>query len=195
MRKFILSLIIGLSLIGVSVTSPAQTNTTTTIPIFLGDVWNTLVGQGLTNLSATIYGTYTPSLKQWGEGFVLMRNIPIGGGVGTGIGVGLDHYDNEFYAVSAQVTLNVSLRPFEAFGATNVVVTPFSFIGLGTPFGENDHGTSGNLETIASVGAAVRLFKLAGGYMELMGTYGTRTGLGPATGTFYGGGLTWFRSF
>lgn len=192
MKRLLLSaiLVIGLCSVGYS-----QTNNTTTVPIFLGDVYETLIGQGLTNLSATVYGTYTPSLKKWGEGFVLMRNIPIGSGIATGIGIGLDHYDHEWYGVNAQVTLSASLRPFEGFGATNVVVTPFSFIGLGTPFGEESRGTAGNLETIASVGASVRLFKLAGGYMELLGTYGTRTGLGDASGTFYGGGLTWFRSF
>lgn len=192
MKRLLLSalLAIGLCSVGYS-----QTNNTTTVPIFLEDVWNTMIGQGLTNISATIYGTFTPSIKEWGEGLIIMRNIPIGGGIATGVGIGLDHYSDDFYAVSAQVTLSASLRPLQGFGATNVVVTPFTFVGLGTPFGNNTDGTSGNLETIASVGAAVRMFKLAGGYMELMGTYGTRTGIGPATGTFYGGGLTWFRSF
>lgn len=191
MKKVLLSLMaVGLF----ALSGYSQTNTTT-VPLFFGEVWNTLIGQGLTNFSATVYGTYTPSLKKWGEGMVIMRNIPIGGGVATGIGVGLDNYDREWYAVSAQVTLSASLRPFDNLGASNVVVTPFSYIGLGTPFGDDSHGTSGNLETIASIGAAIRLFKLAGGHLELIGTYGTRTGIGPATGTFYGGGLTWFKSF
>lgn len=173
----------------------SQSTNTTTVPQFLTDTWAVLFGQGLTNLSATIYGTYTPALKEWGEGFVLMRNIPLGRGVATGVGIGLDHYADEWYAVSAQVTLNASLRPFEGFGWTNLVVTPFTFVGLGTPFGSQTEGTSGNLETIASIGAAVKLAKLGPGYLEAVGTWGTRTGIGAATGTFYGGGLTYFIGF
>lgn len=188
MKRLLLSLIMAVS---ICVTGYAQTNTTTTVPQFLADTYQFLVGEGLTNLSVTAYGTYTPSLKEWGEGLVLMRLAPLGSGIYTGIGIGLDHYMKQWYAVSAQVTLGASLRPLEAVGVTNFIMTPFSFVGIGTPFGEDANGTSGNLETIASVGAAFRIAKLGPGYLELLGTWGTRTGVGNATGTFYGGGVNY----
>lgn len=187
MKSFILSLLMAVS---ICVTGYSQTNTTT-VPQFMTDVWQTLVGEGLTNLSATIYGTYTPSIKEWGEGMVLMRNIPLGKGVSTGIGIGLDHYADQWFAVSAQVSINAAMKPFEGFGWTNLVVSPFSFIGLGTPFGDKAEDTTGNLETIAAIGTAVRIVKVGPGYFEAVGVWGTRTGLGAATGTFYGGGLNY----
>lgn len=188
MKRFLLSIIMA---VGICATGYSQTNTTTTVPQFLADTYQFLIGEGLTNLSVTAYATYTPSLKEWGEGLAIMRLAPLGSGIYTGIGIGLDHYMKQWYAVTAQATLGASLRPLQAFGATNFIMTPFTFVGIGTPFGEDSEGTSGNLETIASIGAAFRLAKLGPGYLEFMGTYGTRTGVGGATGTFYGGGVNY----
>ena len=56
--------------VGTNNVAPSGTNDVTTgittVPDFLGSVWNTMVGTGLTNLNATLYGTYTPSVKQSG---------------------------------------------------------------------------------------------------------------------------------
>src|ERR1022692_4814946 len=129
-----------------------STPVTTDMPTFLGDVWNVAMGQGMTNLSVTTYGTYTPSVKQWGGGLVLTRNLPLGRGVSTGVGIGMDYYASNFYALNGQVGLQADIRPLSSFGgfATNIVVTPFSFIGLGTPFGSGSGTASGNLETLAA---------------------------------------------
>ena len=177
---------------------PAPTTGTTTVPNLLGSVWDTIVGQGLTNLNTTIYGTYTPKIKEWGEGIVITRNIPFGqSGIGAGLGVGVDHYANEWYGLTAQVGLNAATRPLANWGGnwTNVVMTPFTFIGLGTPFGGQTDGTAGNLETIAAIGYGIHLTHFLGLDLDLIGVYGTRSGLGAAGGLFYGGGLNLTKKF
>lgn len=166
-----------------------QTNMTTiTIPQFFTEAWDTMLASGLTNLSVTTYGTYTPSIKTWGAGVVVTRNIPIGGGVNTGIGLGIDYYDTQWYAVNAQVGLNADMAPLSAFGgfATNLIVTPFTFIGIGTPFGSQTAGTAGNLETIVAGGAILHVAQVLGGQFGIGGAYGTRSGLGQGSGVFYG---------
>ena len=180
----------------------AQTNgvmvtnlTTISVPTFFSEAWNTMLGQGLTNLSVTTYGTYTPSIKTWGAGLVLTRNIPLGGGINTGIGIGVDWYDQQWYAVNAQVGLSADMAPLSAFGGftTNLIVSPFTFIGIGTPFGNQTQGTAGNLETIVAGGAILHVAQVLGGEFGIGGAYGTRSGLGAASGVFYGGllDLTW----
>lgn len=177
----------------------SQTNTAPTLPTdngytsvpgLLTTTWDTLVGQGMTNLAVAAVATYTPSLKEWGGGVVIMRNLPLGGGISTGIGLGLDYYARNFYAVSGQLSLQADVKPFAAWGGffTNVVMTPFTFVGLGTPMG-GDATTPGRLETIVSAGATFHIMKLWGGDLGVTGMYGTREGLGEASGAFYGGGL------
>jgi len=175
---------------------PSGEMKTTTAPGFLTDVWGVIAGEGMTNLSASVYGTYTPALKEWGGGFALDRNIPLGGGVSTSVGIGLDYYDDQFYSVAGQLSLQAAIRPLAGFGgwATNIVVTPFGRVGLGTPFGDGSIN-SGSLETIEAVGANIHLVKLFGGHLGAFGMYGTRTGLGDASGTFYGGGINWCKRF
>lgn len=182
---------------GAALTASEPTNAvgpTVDVPTFFTDVWGTLMGQGLTNLSVTVYGTYTPSISAWGSGVVVTRNLPLGEtGLGTGIGVGLDWYDSDLYAVNGQVSLNANMLPFKTWGkwGANVVMTPFTYIGLGTPISGTKH--NGDLETIVAVGSMFRVAKLLGAYAEVGGVYGTRTGLGNASGTFYGPlfDLTW----
>lgn len=209
MRKLLLSAFVTLALTfgaqaqtnfpPVPPTGTLDTNIVGTIGAgeFLGTVWDTLVGQGLTNLSATVYGTYTPSLKDWGYGVVLFRNLNLGGGFGAGIGVGVDQYQSQWYGLTAQATVKADTAPFSGWGTwgKNVIITPFAGLALGTPFGSSTSGTAGNLETIAFTGASVHLFKALGGAVALDGIYGTRTGLGGASGIFYGGGLSWVFMF
>lgn len=197
MKKLIAALTVSFALIfgaQAQTNTPPATNIVGTVGVgeFLGTAWNTMIGQGLTNLSATIYGDYTPSLKKWGYGLVVMRNLNIGGGFGVGLGAGIDEYDSQFYGLTAQATLNAATTPFAGWGTwgKSIVVTPFGGLALGTPFGSSTSGTSGNLETIEFVGANVHLFKALGAEWGVTGIYGTRTGLGTASGTFYGGGLS-----
>lgn len=173
-----------------------QTNTvtptpigTTTIPILLGSTWDTLVGQGMTNLTVATVATYTPSLKEWGGGLVIARNLPLGGGISTGIGLGVDYYAKNFYAVSGQLSLEAATRPFASWGGmwTNIVFTPYTFVGLGTPIGGSE--SSGNLETIIAAGGSIHLMKLLGGGLNVTALVGDREGIGSASGEFYGGGL------
>jgi hypothetical protein len=176
----------------------AQSTNVTSVPNLLGTMWDTMVGQGLTNLNTTVYGTYTPKIKEWGEGIVITRNIPFGeSGIGTGIGVGVDHYSDEWYGITAQVGLQAATRPLAGWGGkwTNVVMTPFTYIALGTPFGNQTGGTAGNLETIAGVGDGIHLAHVLGMDLDLVGVYGTRSGLGAAGGVFYGGGLNLTKKF
>lgn len=180
-------------------TGTLDTNIVGTIGVseFLSQSWNTMVGQGLTNLSVTLYVTDTVKLNKWGYGVVLLRNLNLGGGFGAGIGVGVDQYDNQWFGLNAQASVKADTTPLAGWGTwgKKVVVTPFGGIALGTPFGSSSSGTSGNLETIAFTGASIHLFKALGGEFAVDGIYGTRTGLAGATGTFYGGGLTWIYSF
>ena len=188
-----MKLLIILALALACISCYSQTNNeTTTVPIFLSEAYDTIIGQGLTNLTVAGYGTYTPSVHKWGYGGTLIRNLPIGGGVSTGIGVGLDEYNESLYGVTAQVSLKASVRPFSGWGGwwTNVVTTPLTYIGLGTPFGSFST-TSGDLETIAAVGDALWLGRVFGADINLVGLYGTRSGLGAAGGIFYGGGVAW----
>ena len=191
MKKLIAVSIVTLAL---AFGAQAQTTNTITVPQFFDSVWNTLIGDGLTNLSVTTFGTYTPKNKQWGVGEMVTRNIPIGGGFGTGIGVGVDYYGGNLYAVNANVGLNAAMRPLSTFGGffSNIVVVPFTFIGLGTPI-SGASTDNGNIETIAAAGAMVRIAKIIGADFELGGVYGTRSGIGDASGIFYGGllDLTW----
>lgn len=196
MKKLILTIALAVScLTGYSQAPEASTNSTT-VPEFLGTAWNFAIGQGITNLGVTTYGTYTPALEKWGGGLVITRNIPIGDALATGIGIGLDYYDHQFYALSGQVSLQANLRPFANWGTfgEKIVITPFTYIGLGTPFGDNANNT-GNLETIAAGGMALHVAKVLGGSLSINGIYGTREGLGDASGSFYGGGLTLFWKF
>lgn len=185
-------------------TSLGQTNTVTsdgtnvvdgtfqTVPNLLGSLFDTVVNPGLTNLSVAMVGTYTPKLEEWGASVVVMRNIPLGGGISTGVGLGVDYYAQNFYAVNGQLALQATTRPFAQLGGffTNVIFTPFTFGGIGTPIGSE---ASGSLETILAVGGTIHVMKLLGGSLDVMGMYGTREGIGEASGAFYGGGLvnTW----
>ena len=92
---------------------------------------------------------------------------------------------------------NAATRPLANWGGnwTNVVMTPFTFIGLGTPFGGQTDGTAGNLETIAAIGDGIHLTHFLGLDLDLIGVYGTRSGLGAAGGLFYGGGLNLTKKF
>ena len=197
MKKLIATLTVSLALIfsaQAQTNTPPATNTSITVPQFFGTVWETVIGEGLTNLSVTTFGTYTPKNKQWGFGEMITRNIPIGGGFGTGIGVGVDYYGGDLYAVNANVGLNAEMRPLSTFGgfASNIVMVPFTFIGLGTPI-SGVGGGNGDVETIAAAGAMVRIAKILGAQFEIGGVYGTRSGIGDASGVFYGGllDLTW----
>lgn len=198
MKKFSILSVLALALLAFSASAQtntvAATNATTTVPEFFTQAWDTMMGQGLTNLSVTTYGTYTPSVKEWGGGVVVSRNIPLGHGIGTGIGVGLDYYERNFYAVNGQVSLEADLTPFSGFGSwgSNIVVTPFTFVGLGTPFGSASTA-NGNLEALAATGAALHVAKIIGADFSVLGIYGSRTGIDAASGVFYGGGLdlTW----
>lgn len=181
----------------------AQTNgvmatnlTTVTVPEFITTIWNTTLGEGMTNLTVATSGTYTPSLHAWGWEFALIRNIPLGGGFGAGIGAGIDYYQRNFYALNLQLSLQADMRPISGFGgwATNVVVTPISLVGVGTPFG-GQTGDANNVETFIAGGAVVHLLALGPGELGVGGMYGTRTGLGAASGTFYGAILSWTASF
>ena len=122
--------LIGLTAVGQTNTEVMATNlTTVTVPEFITQIWNTTFGAGLTNLSVTTYGTYTPSIKSYGAGVVVTRNIPLGNsGFGTGIGLGLDYYKDGLYALNAQVSLQADMKPLSALGGflTNVIVTPSS---------------------------------------------------------------------
>lgn len=171
----------------------SQETNFTTIPNFLADTWNFMVGEAQTNLTVTAVGTYTPSLKKWGGGLVLTRNLPLGAGMATGVGIGIDYYDRNFYALNGQVSLSATIRPFGTWGATNsfwreIELVPHTFIAVGTPFGGSANDT-GNLETIEAGGMALHLATVLGGKLSLEGVYGTRQGLAEASGTFYGGGL------
>lgn len=190
MKKFLAFL--SAICLGVSAMAQGQieTNTTTTVPQFLGDTYQFLVGQGITNLTVTTYGTYTPAIQKWGGGLVLTRNIPLGGGLFTGVGMGIDYYDKHFYAINGQVSLQARLKPFSSWGTfgDKIILTPFTYIGVGTPFGQQADQAN-NLEAIAAGGAALHLAKVLGGDFSVSGIYGTRSGLGDASGTFYGAGL------
>lgn len=191
MKRIITSLLaaFAIAFAGYSQTTNGPVNDqVTTPPQFLTDVWNVLFGQGLTNLTTAAYGTYTPSIKTWGAGFQVMRNIPMGHGVGTGLGIGVDYYDKNLYAVAADVGLNATMKPFGG----NFYMTPFTFIGLGTAFGGSSNA-DGNLETIAAIGVAFRVVHVLSADFDILGIYGTREGLGDASGVFYGTGasLTW----
>lgn len=197
MKKTVFAAIVILALafgVQAQTNTPPATNTSITVPQFFSEVWETVIGAGLTNLSVTTFGTYTPKNHKWGVGEMVTRNIPIGGGFGTGVGVGVDYYGGNLYAVNANVGLNAEMRPFSTFGgfASNIVMVPFTFIGLGTPI-SGASNSNGDIETIAAAGAMFRIAKILGGNFELGGVYGTRSGIGDASGVFYGGlvDLTW----
>lgn len=192
MKKLLSTLLAATAL---TIAGYSQPTNYTTVPEFLGNSYNFLIGEGMTNLTVTTYGTYTPSIKEWGAGLMLTRNIPIGGGLAAGVGMGVDYYARNFYAISGDVSLQARIRPLVGWsgGNTNsfwskIELTPFTFVGVGTPFGGGAENTS-NIETIEAAGAALYLAKVAGGRLSVSGIYGTRQGLGDASGNFYGGGL------
>lgn len=186
MKKFLALLAAGLFGFAVN----AQDTNTTTVPQFLGNTYQFLIGEGITNLTVTTYGTYTPSIKSWGGGLVLTRNLPLGEGVFTGVGMGIDYYHQDFYALNGQVSLEARLKPFSNWGSfgDKIVMTPFTFVGIGTPFGEESNQAK-NMEAVAAAGVALHLAKVLKGDLSVSGIYGTRTGLGDASGSFYGAGL------
>ena len=194
-------LLLALSLVGLlALPAAAQTNTapkSTTVPIFLGQVYDTMIGQGMTNLDVALVETYTPSLKKWGSGLVVARNLPIGGGVSTGIGLGVDYYDKNFYALSGQISLKADLTPFSNWGSfgTNIIISPLTYVGIGTPFGGGTRDTGGGLETVLAAGGCLHLAHVLGGDLGLLALYGDRQGLGKASGQFYGGGLNMLWKF
>ena len=198
-NKLTVSILLAVSLLALPAfsqtnTPPAMsTNDVTTVPQFFSDIWNLTFAPGLTNLSVAVLGTYTPSVKEWGGEVAVIRNIPIGGAVGAGLGMGLDYYGGDLYGLNIQTSVKATMTPLSSFGTwgKSILVTPFGAVALGTPFsGSNDNG---DLETIAMTGAAVRLAKVFGADFELLGVYGTRAGVGDISGVFYGGGLdlTW----
>ncbi len=197
MRKSILISIVTLALaLGAQAqtnTPPVSTNDTTTVPEFFSDLWNLTFAPGLTNLSIAVLGTYTPSVKEWGGEVAVIRDIPLGGGIGAGIGMGLDYYGGDLYGLNVQTSIKATITPFSTFGnwGKSVLITPFGAVALGTPFSGSN--ANGDLETIAMTGAAIHLAKVFGGDFGVLGVYGTRAGIGDIGGVFYGGGLdlTW----
>ncbi len=174
-------------------TNTVVTGSTITVPQLLSTFWNFAVGQGLTNLSVAYVETYTPSIKSWGETINVIRNVNLGGGINGGMGAGFDCYKGNFYAMNAQATISATMTPFSSFGGfmAKARVTPLTYVGLGTPI--SGSVANGNLETIAATGAAIYIANVIGADLNILGVYGSRTGLGDASGVFYGGGLslTW----
>jgi hypothetical protein len=181
-----------------------QPKTVATVDSLGSQISDVLFGPGMTNLSLTGGGTYSTGTRQWGEFALLTRNVPLGGGVGVGISAGIDHYNHAFYAVSGQVSLSATLMPFASLFTNttgvlgyvhNLRVTPLGFLGVGTPFGGGSQSTS-SPETIQGTGATVDLVNLGQGFhLSALGLYGTRQGIGTASGTFYGAGLTLSKLF
>lgn len=177
------------------VTGYSQTNTQT-ISGLGQQVADTLFGPGMTNLEFAGGATKNVNNNKWGEFAVLTRNIPIGGGMAVGIGAGVDHYDNKFYSLSGQLSLKSDITPFASLGTNNSfysflskqVVTPFGFVGIGTPFGGNAQSTS-SPETVEAAGLSYSVVSAKWIQLKVLGMYGTRQGIGDASGAFYGGGL------
>ena len=169
---------------------------TTDAPTFLHNVWDVIAGPGLTNLAISLKATYTPSLKSWGGDFFVDRNIPLGSGVYTGIGIGLSYFNRQFYAVEGGPTLGAAFRPFASWGGwgTNIVITPYGRVFLGTPFG-SDAANAGSLMTVEEAGMMVHVAKFLGGDIEAFGCYGNRQGVDAASGSYYAGGGQWIKRF
>lgn len=196
MKKLITILAVAFAVTGYS-----QTNAT--IDSFGHQVADILFGPGLTNLSLTGGATYSTGNKEWGEFALLTRNVPLGGGVGLGISAGVDHYAHAFYAVSGQVSLQVALTPFSSLITNttgplgvlhNMTATPIGFLGVGTPFGGGSQSSS-SPETIQGTGGFLSIPLGKGFYLNPLGLYGTRQGIGSASGAFVGGGLTLSKLF
>lgn len=197
MHKSLLSTLLMAAIVTLSaLPATAQTNapTTTTLQQFASDLYNFGIGEGLTNLSETTYLTYTPSAHEWGVGEVIARNLPIGnGGLFVAPGIGIDYYGHQAYEVNGQVSLGVNLTPLSGFTnilgtwAASLVMTPYTFAGLGTPF--SGTGTdNGGIEAIAAVGDTFDLghIKFLSADALVGGVYGTRSGIGKYSGVFYG---------
>ncbi len=175
--------------------SAGTNSVTTTVPQFLTLTYNTLIGSGLTNLDLSGGMSYSPKSKQWGEFMTLHRNLEIGGGSFVAPGVGIEHYGNAWYALQLQTTLGVNTTPLS--GWTNVlgskigglVFTPFSTMGMETPFGG---GTSSSTPgAFVAAGGAVHLATVPWIKADfgIGGTIGTRVGLSDEklNGKFYTG--------
>lgn len=187
---------LAITLLGVVGYSQVTDTNSTTVTGFGQQVADLILGPGLTNLEFAGGVTRNVNNNNWGEFGVLTRNIPLGGGIATGIGVGIDHYNKEFYALSGQLSLKADIRPLASLGTNNSfysflskqVLTPFGYVGIGTPFGSSSQSTS-SPETVEATGLSYSVANLSWAQFKLFGMYGTRQGIGDASGPFYGGGL------
>lgn len=127
-----------------------------------------------------------------------LNNHKVGGGVLAlynfnnyiGAGVGAD-YLGQFSLVSANVQLKLPLKPL-AFTkwawAQDLVMTPFAFSGLGTPFS----GTGGSgIATHIGAGDYFQFGHLWGGRFNIGGAYIDREGAGKYSGKYANALFAW----
>lgn len=196
----LLSIAILTLLLSIPIATQAQETAPTTVPQFLTDSWNTMIGSGLTNLAFTAGATYTPAAKEWGEFITLHRNLNIGAGAFVAPGVGVEHYASQWFGLQLQTSLGVNLTPLQ--GWTNVlgqkigntVFTPITSVGAEIPLGAGTDG-AGGLGAFVFAGGSIEVLKGSGlrPGLELGGGVGTRTGLTSSipgkdfNGKFYSG--------
>lgn len=126
--KKILSAIAVLSLMAVACFG--QTNSMQ----WTQEAWDAITGDG-SNWVAVPFATYVPKLensKQWGGGFALERKL-----IGNNVLIGprVDYVNSTFYMVSGNVTLQLPFHPIKNW--SHFLVTPFTYGGVGLPFGKN----------------------------------------------------------
>lgn len=204
-KSFLISSLMALFTISVFAQSTGMETNLTTIPGFIENAYQTLIGQGLTNLSVSEGVSYTPGANEWGEFTTIHRNLAIGGGAFVAPGIGLEYYAHNWYSLQLQTSLGVDLTPLSGWtnvlGSTigNVVVTPITTVGTETPFGGGS--VSSGMGAFAAAGGLIHLLTIPGinSDFSIGGTIGTRTGLNSSdptknlNGKFYTGfvNLTW----
>src|ERR1035437_3494061 len=172
--------------VDVYVTNGVIPSTGITASSGLSLLWNDV--KSATNYAIAPYLTYANKAPtKIGGGILAIYNV--NNYVGAGMGV---DWLGGFRMVNGNIQLKVDTKPLSFIGWTNIVVTPFVLVGIGTPF-SNTGG--GGVSTIEDVGAYVQFGHFLGGRFLVGAAYGQWTGVGPYSVQRDHGFLGWKKGF
>jgi hypothetical protein len=170
----------------------------------LGNLWTAIDSSAIlqaTNWAVAPYATYAPSaVDKIGGGVLAIYNVPqLSGNLGSvGAALGAD-WLGSWSLVSGNITIQTDTRPLAHItwlsGApawvTNIVVTPFALVGVGTPMSGGTQGAA----TIWDTGAQIKFGHWLGGNFGTGITWGEWMNAGKESGHRYHFFLSYQKGF